>query len=240
MKSTIVIPFFNKWTLTHARLFEIYKHCPTSDVVLVNDCSTELSPKETEVAWWQNGPLKDRLKYYKNDKNLGFGQSMNVGVAIAIKNGADVIVLLSNDVVCSSDVGKEAIETIERYKEPVLAGVHLICQATDWNTLDGVGTVPYLNGWLLACHKDVWKQLGGFDPIYGIANCEDVDLSTTAWLVGVKLVLMTNVKVQHHGGQTVNEVIPDRYEQTTRNRDKWRLKWADKALELRIAIYGKD
>lgn len=236
MKSTIIIPFLNRWALTHARLFELYKHCPTSDVVLVNDCSTERDC-DGGVAWWQNGPLKGRLKYYRNEKNLGFGQSMNVGAAIAIKNGADVIVLLSNDVVCSSDIGKEAIETIEHNSVPVLVGVHLICEATDWNTLDGVGTVPYLNGWLLACHKDVWKKLGGFDSLFGVANCEDVDLSTMAWYSGVKPVLMHS-KVHHMGGQTVNEVIPDRYEQTTRNRDKWRLKWTDKAPELKRMIYG--
>lgn len=239
MKSSLVIPFYNRWDLTHARLMELYKVCPSSEIVLVDDGSTE-SDCARGVVWWQNGALKNRLRYYKNKENLGFGQSMNIGAAIAIKNDADVIILLSNDVLVRSDISKEAIEIIEHNKQSILIGAEMICSSTDWNTLDGVGTIPYLNGWLLACHKDVWNVLGGFDSLYGHANCEDVDLSTMAWYKGIKLVLFQNAKVSHLGGQTVNGVMPDRYQQTIRNRDKWALKWANKAPELKMKIYGKE
>lgn len=238
MKSTIIIPYLNRWDLTHARLMELYKYCPSSEIVLVDDGSTDADCAKG-IIWWQEGALKGRLRYFRNKENVGFGHSMNVGAAIAIKNGADVIVLLSNDVSVRSDIGKEAIEIIERNSEPVLIGAEMICSSTDWNTMEGVGTIPYLNGWLLACHKDVWKTLEGFDPLYGRANCEDVCLSTMALYKGIKLVLFQVAKVSHLGGQTVNSVMPDRFQQTVRNRDKWLLKWADKAPELRKAIYGK-
>lgn len=237
MKSSVILPYFGRWDLTHARLFELYKHCPTSEVILVNDCSSD-NDCDTAPVWWQNGPLKGRLRYYRNKENLGFGQSMNIGAAIAIKNAADVVVLLSNDVIVRSDIGKEAIEIIEQHKEPVLIGAQFLCNYTGWNELDNVGVVPYLNGWLLACHKSVWETLGGFDKLYRKADFEDVDLSTMAWYKGIKLTLFQRANVSHIGGETVNRAIPNRFQYTQANQLLWKAKWADKAPELKKAIYG--
>lgn len=238
MKVSVVIPFLNRWDLTHARLMEIYKYCPLSDIALVNDGSTD-TDCDGGVAWWQNGALNGRLKYYKNKKNLGFGQSMNTGAAIAIKNGADVIILLSNDVSVRSDIGKEAIEIVEHNSQPVLIGAQILYSDTGWNVMDNVGVIPYANGWLLACHKEVWNTLGGFDKVFGRFDYEDVDLSTTAWYKGIKLVSFINAKVSHLSGQTVNSVAPNRIAYTQRNQILWKEKWFDKTSELKEKIYGQ-
>lgn len=237
MKSAIIIPYFGRYDLVHARLMEMYSHCPASEIVLVNDCSPS-ADCETGPAWWQSGPLKGRLRYYKNKENKGFGYSMNVGAEIAIKNGADILIFLSNDVIVKSDISKDAIELVEQHSNPILIGGMIWYNDTGWNNMPNVGVVPYADGWLLACHKDTWRILGGFDGSFGRADFEDVDLSTTAWYKGVKIIPFAKVKVQHLGGQTVNRAMPDRYAHTLMNKEVWIKKWETRQGELRKNIYG--
>jgi hypothetical protein len=55
---SIIIPFFNRWDLTHARLYELSQHVPLGNVeiILMDDASTEIDCR-TGVAWWQKNSL---------------------------------------------------------------------------------------------------------------------------------------------------------------------------------------
>lgn len=222
MKTSIIIPFFNKWNLTHARMMELYKHAPTDvEIVLVDDASTD-EDCAGGVAWWQKRVNKHTIRYYKNETNLGFGGSMNKGAKIAIKNGADAIVLLSNDVVISGDFVTEIV-TILNQDNSVFIGGQLLDIDTGWNKI-GNRVFPYLNGWLLACSSETWLDIGGFDERYKPYDFEDVDISTTAIQKGHKLVELKNQCFRHIGGQTAgyNEA---RVNITKANREKFIEKW---------------
>lgn len=246
MKISIVIPFYGKWELVHRRLMELWSHSlqahPDSEVILIDDASPPAKKPSDEylggVKWWQDGPLENRLRYYRNKENKGFGGSMNTGAKIAIKNGADAIILLSNDVTLMGDCVKDVATLLELDRFVVIGG-EVLYNDTGWNNLEGCGVVPYANGWFLAFDAGVWEQLGGFDPAFGRYDYEDLDLSTTAQFLGMKLAPI-GTKLRHAGGQTIKDLPETRADLTFRNRVIWRQKWADRARELRSRIYGEQ
>lgn len=237
MKTAIVIPFYNRWDLTHVRMMELYNHTPnTVSIVLINDASTEIDC-ENGIQWWMENPMKGReIIYHRNAENVGFGVSMNRGMKLASKAGAEVIILLSNDVRVMQDFTTTIHSMLELDKR-ILIGAEFLCHDTGWNVLPECGVIPYANGWFLASHVDTWKELGGFDPIYGKYDYEDIDLSTKAWDLGIKIVPVA-VKLHHMSGQTIQTVDSNRTIQTYRNQKLWREKWADKAKTLKEKIYG--
>jgi GT2 family glycosyltransferase len=221
-KLSVVIPFYNHWDLVHQSLFDLYQHCRNSldEVLVVNDASTDDTVYQG-LMWWKEQKMLP-LKELQLSENQRFLRASNKGMA---KASGDILVLLSNDVRVKDDLCRQIINTIsvEHYGERVLVGGRLLGWDTGWNTFDGK-TFPYLEGWLLACTKTVWKELGGFDDIYAPNDFEDVDLSTRAVSLGYSLVNLDNPRVTHIGAQSIG-YNPEREAITKRNREKFRAKW---------------
>jgi GT2 family glycosyltransferase len=227
MKTGIVIPFFNHWDLTHALLARLYEFLAREDIeiILINDASTE-NDCETGVAWWQSWHSKP-IYYYRNNTNLGVGGSMNIGAKLAIKHGAEVLVFLSNDVIVSSDFMPGIFNALAKDKN-ILIGGELIYWDGGWNKIEIEGKkhiIPYLNGWLLACTASIWRNLGGFDLLYGKYTYEDIDLSTKALSLGYNLVALNNPGLKHLGGGTISQGNADRIKITEENKAKYIQKW---------------
>lgn len=236
MKTGIIIPQYNQWNLTHTRLMELYKKVPSdTHFFLVDDCSPD-SDCQTGPGWWQKAILGERLHYYRNPENVGFGGSMNNGVKLAVKYGCEGLILLSNDVRVMSDIVTET-NTLLSLQKRILVGGEVLTHDTGWNVLPGCGPVRYANGWFLATQKTTWKELGGFDPRYGKFDYEDVDLSTTAAMMEIPLVRSVS-SLKHIGGQSVNAAHPDRVEHTRHNQKLWIEKWTPHAEELKRKLYG--
>ena len=242
MKIDIIIPVYNHWDLVHSRLRELYSNVPqNTEIIIVDDCSPDNDILDG-VNWWRgktsgkDGPLYGRLFAYRNKENLGFGGTCNRGADIAIKRGADGFCFLSTDVTVMSDFVTNVV-TILSLDNQVLIGGELLYNDTGWNVLPNCGVVPYANGWFLATSKEAWQVLGGFDSRFGLFDYEDVDLSTTAWWNGIKLVPV-GAKLRHAGGKSVNAAHPDRVKHTLRNQGVWQDKWYSRAEELKKKIYG--
>jgi GT2 family glycosyltransferase len=241
-KTFIIIPFFNKWQLTHARLMEIYRHIPNSEVVLIDDASTEEDCLDG-VAWWQKDMRQHgiHIRYFRNKQNKGFGESMNVGASVAIKNGAERLVLLSNDVQVFGNFVSQIDEALSSSSVLSLLGGRIIDWDSGWNTVEYKGEkriIPYCEGWLLACDVPVWNILGGFDPIYSPYDFEDADLSTKAIISRMELVGLNSSLVQHIGGVTIRSVNPDREKITRRNREFYLAKWEGRWDEVFSNLEG--
>jgi len=222
MKVSIVIPFLGRWELVHNRINELYRFVSDPvEIVLVNDFSQDESI-DGAVAWWQQSKIPHSVVYVKNEQNLGFGGSMNKGCSVAT---GDVLILLSNDV----EIHGNIVDTIlSEISDEALFGDVLYPTTTGWNVLNINGKqklFPYLGGHLLACTRSVWDKLGGFDPIYGKFDFEDVCLSTTALFLGMKLVPL-RLPVSHMSGQTIRRLNPDRESYTIANRELFRIKWS--------------
>jgi len=202
-------------------MMELYTHVQTEcSIVLVDDAS-ENDGYRGNIAWWQKEIAKHSVYYIRNKKNLGFGGSMNRGAKVALKHDAEILVFLSNDVRIFNDFIAEIVSHIEEDKMILLGGT-LLDYDTGWNVLDGK-VISYLNGWLLACHKDVWEDIGGFDPRYGKYDYEDIDLSLTARTRGYALMPLAS-KFNHLAAQTV-PYSPEREKITKENQQKFIEKW---------------
>jgi len=228
---SVIIPFFNRWDLTHARLMEIHKFFPDGvEVILINDASTE-TDCDGGVAFWQKADIRQRIRYTKNKENLGFGRSMNKGAKMAKGN---ILIFLSNDVIMNNGYFMKEIQAKILENEDSLIGGRIVYWPGGWNEFPYKGhnlVIPYCEGWLLACTKKVWDNLGGFDPRYGNYDYEDVDLSTTATLLGYKLVGLNSPHLRHLGGATVR-YDENRMKNTRKNREIYIEKWQDRFDEL--------
>lgn len=237
MKTSIVLPYFGKWELTHARLMEIYQnvlfnHNENLEVILINDASVE--PEcDTGVAFWQK-PFNTNwkaLRYHRNEKNLGFGGSMNYGAKMA---QGDILILLSNDVLSNFDFVAKIVLMIQENDRQLIGG-ELVDYPAGWNEFE-IGQknyyVPYANGWLLACTKSVWESMGGFDMRFGLFDFEDVDLSTRALELGYNLSAINDKRLRHIGGATIYNLGINRMEQTQKNRQIYISKWGDRLAKI--------
>jgi len=232
---SIIIPTYNHAELLHARLFEIYRNVFKAyplELILIDDCSSFRDVAGISAFWQKNH--RYNVRYSRNKENRGFGWSMNKGAELA---RGDVLMFLSNDVVVSGDFVEPVIAEIEK-NERSLIGARMIDWSAGWNEVEYLGKpmiVPYLEGWFLACTRSVWKELGGFDLRYGKYDYEDVDLSTTAHLLGINLVALPNLPLRHIGAQTIK--FENRMVHTQHNRQLWLEKWQDHWDEFFKEVY---
>jgi GT2 family glycosyltransferase len=217
---SVVIPAYNGWNMTHSLLFDIYNNFPQDmEVIVVDDCSTD-EEVMSGLNWWQTGVLKNRLRVIRNEKNVGFLRTANLGVS---KATGDIIMLISNDVKISDKTVVPNLEEILKKAEvSTLVGNRLLDYDTGWNTIDGK-VYPYLEGWFLSFKKSDWEDWGGFDTRYDACDCEDLDLSTTVVNKGGNLVLL-GAEMLHLGAQTYG-YTPEREANTKINQERWREKW---------------
>lgn len=228
MKVSLIMPFYGKWEMTHQRLNELYKHIHPSvsmEIILINDKPDDKSCNGA-VKWWeQMGAMK--VRYFKNKENLGFGGSMNKG---ARKAKGKILIFFSNDVIVSGDFITQIIGALSVDKRRFIGNV-VYTHDTGWNNLQMRNRkrvlFPYAEGYLLACTKDVWDDLGGFDSIYYPYDFEDLDASTMAIHRGYKLFALNSPFVWHMSGATIRQVNPRREEVTRENQQKFISKWSE-------------
>lgn len=235
MKLSIIVPFLNMWQLTHKRLMELYTHVQEDvEIILIDDCSTQPEIKNA-VAWWQ-GTERHKIRYFRNKENLGFGGSCNVGAKIAEKYDADIVAFLSNDVRVVGNFVPELESVFDKYGNNVLVGNRVIYWPGGWNefTWNGNKTVvPYAEGWFISAAVDGWNELGGFDPLYGKFDYEDLDLSTRAIELGYNIVALGSRYLFHdHQGSTIQTLNVDRMAITKMNREKYIKKWGSKMPKI--------
>jgi len=222
MKISIVIPFYNNWSLTHQLLFDLYKNCTIIDeVILANDCSTS-SMVHDGIKWWKELGLFPVIREIRNSENKGFLLTANTGMRRASGN---IIILVSNDVSVKTNLTSKIHDALLE-KPKSLVGNRLIDFDSGWNTFNGV-TFPYLEGFLLAATRETWETLGWFDEIYAPNDYEDIDLSTKALSIGYDLISLNDIRVTHIGGQSIG-YNDARLHITKRNQKKFEEKWVKK------------
>jgi GT2 family glycosyltransferase len=217
---------------------QLYQHLPHEDVeiILIDDFSTD-AEIAGGIAWWQKQVANRTIRYKKTTENLGFGGAMNLGAKIAIKNGNELLIFLSNDVEVYGNFLTEINQKLS-LNDKVLIGGELVNYNAGWNEFDIDGKhimLPWLNGWFLACTDVIWQSLGGFDPIYGLSDYDDVDLSTTAIDLGYNLVALNSDKLHHLGAQSFG-YTPERMKHTEHNKEVYTQKWKHKLVELHQKI----
>lgn len=257
---SIIIPVFNKKTLTRNMLSSLVKTLPQSlaiEVIIVDDASTD----ETSV--WLAGlsnadlvcPQIKSLRILRNTSNLGYAKSNNLAAKHA--KGA-VLALLNNDLIFKQNWLEPMLAMFEKHtSKPIIVGNLQYLPHT--NILDHAGIEVHfdkksnrvviehireinckepqkvfaITGACCLIKRQTFETLGGFDEGF-INGGEDVDLCLKIKQAdGASWVVPTS-EIWHLVGQT-------RGRNDERNeKNSWRLfrKWQvqiERELELRFA-----
>lgn len=95
MKISFVIPTFNNEEYLHPAIDSCLQQTIDCEIVVVDDCSTDST--SDYIAWAKKQEWADRVKFIRNEKNLGRSASRNIGNAAAT---GDIICVLDADDIC--------------------------------------------------------------------------------------------------------------------------------------------
>lgn len=147
----------------------------------------------------------DGVTLLVNDENLGFGGGNNRGIAQALEDGAEAVLVVNNDVVMPADTVSHLAEVLEREPQVGIVGPRVLYRpdptrvwaaggTLTWRqnltTLRGHGArdgerwraaadVDYVAGCCMLVRAEVFREIGAFDSSY-FAYTEDVDFCLRA------------------------------------------------------------
>lgn len=233
-KFSIILPVYNEYQHTNRFLFDLYKKVPflnEGEVIVVSDGSGDETM--AGLAWWKATIFKHKgFQIWYSEKNHGFGWANNKGAEMA---QSDIFLFISNDVLVQEDFVTKALIKLAENKRRLL-GNEVYKQDVGWNKF-GDYIVPYIAGYFFGCRREIWDELGGFDPRYGKATYEDIDISLTAISKGIELT-QCQFQLQHLVGGTM-KMDEKRMELTKHNQQVFIEKWEDKIPEIMRGYYDK-
>ncbi len=251
---TIIIPVYNKWSLTRACVASVVQASAGSgicyEVILADDGSTD----ETTKA----GELIPGLRVIKTPANMGFLRNCNYAATQA--RGRHIL-LLNNDTFVLPGWLEALYQTIEADESIAIVGSKLLyengtIQDAGGGLLanaDGVSIgreffdrgpvrsvdrdepvfnvrreTDYLTGASILIRASFWRTAGGFDERFGNAYCEDSDLAMQARAMGFRVVYEPASEVVHFEHQSyADEVSANHVELQRRNKILLLDKWRD-------------
>lgn len=241
-KVSIVILSYNKVAYTLKCIKSVLENSkyPTMEVIVVDNGSS----KQTVTALKQ--VTKDsRLKFVFNKENLGFGQGNNVGLE---KATGDYIIVLNNDTVITpgwierlvyhakqpdvglvgpvtNAIGNEARIRI-RYDIDDKEDVYETVASYTYRHWGNVLNLKMIAAFCWIIRRDVYKKIGGFDPLYGKAFFEDDDYCMRVRQANLQIVCAEDVFIHHYGSVTVNSLKHlEQNELFQLNKKKFEEKW---------------
>lgn len=177
---TIVTPW-----LDHPEFIEDYERAVKrsgADVIVIDNGST---PDNHARLYYMVQHVAGVL--VTNRVNQWFSAAVNQGLDLA---RTEAIVVLNNDIIAEPHTWQQAAADLAREPD------HLFGPSMGARVVDGV-SLPYLEGWCLGAHADIWRDLGGFDEVaFPLPYWEDNDLCLRAVLAGYYL-REANWDVQH-------------------------------------------
>lgn len=112
-KIGIIIVTYNRCAILKECLDKIGKQTyPEYEIILVDNHSTD----ETEAYIKSINLSKEKIHYYRLEKNYGGAGGFNFGLKKAIEKGYDYFWLMDDDVICENDSLKELLKVSDRMK----------------------------------------------------------------------------------------------------------------------------
>jgi GT2 family glycosyltransferase len=104
-----------------------------------------------------------------------------------------------------------------------------------------VQDVDTLAGLCLMFSRQTWQQIGPFDERFGLGNYEDDDFCLRARLLGLRLVIVRDAFLHHHGHRTFDALGIDYRAAMHERKDLFRAKWQqDPAGRAVLALLEGD
>jgi GT2 family glycosyltransferase len=140
--------------------------------------------------------------------NRGVAPAWNAAVRAS---SGDVVVVCNDDVVLGAGALARLAEALRSRPEagvvgPVGSRWDLVRgRHTDWvKPNDAASGRPQacevVSGFLFACRREVWEQVGGFDEFYAPASWEEVDFCTAVRAAGLNCYAIAGVDCEHEWG----------------------------------------
>lgn len=242
-RASVIVPVYNQLALSLACLRAL-ADCGDAagfEVIVVDDGSSDDTPNLL--------PSVSGLRFHRNPKNLGFIGACNAGAALA---KGEFLVFLNNDTTVQPGWLDALLETFARHPDTGLAGSKLVypdgrlqeaggivfADGSGWNygrfddpahpRYNFVREVDYCSGAAIAIRRELFGQLGGFDPLYAPAYYEDTDLAMRVRQQGLKVRYQPASVVVHHEGATAGTDLGSGVKAyQVANQKKFLARWRD-------------
>lgn len=241
---SIIIPVFNNLSQTMACLNALADLEPrrSFEIIVADDASTDATPR-----------VMSRLPgvvLARSEVNSGFIANCN---RAAVEARGRYLVFLNNDTIVLPGWLDELVDTLERDGSIGLVGSKLIFgngrlqeaggivwwDASAWNygrdqdpmrpEFSYLRDVDYISGASILLSRELWWEMGGFDPWYDVAYAEDVDLAFRIQASGRRVVLQPWSMLLHFEGVTSGtDVRKGVKAYQVSNLEKLRERWRDK------------
>ncbi|ACQ79254.1 glycosyl transferase family 2 [Beutenbergia cavernae DSM 12333] len=210
--SAVVVVSFGSSALLEANLGPLEAAAGRPDVVVVDNFSgaaerATITRLAAERGWELVAP----------ERNLGFGDGVNLGAERAFARGAEVVCVLNPDARLSAD-GFDRLVRAAHDAPRALVAPRMVdgegrvsFEGAEVRLHDGTTTRadvttarhPWLSGACLAFGREAWDLVGGFSSEYFL-YWEDVDLSWRMREAGGELRFLGDVTAVHDVGGTQN------------------------------------
>lgn len=203
---SIVIPNWNGEALLKKNLEYVLKACEGSEVIVVDDGSTDGSVKLLTESF-------PGVKVISKANHEGYSGTVNTGVRQA---AGDIVVLLNTDIRPRKDFLKALLP---HFDDPKMFAVGCMDRSHEGKKviLRGRGIGLWKNGFFMhergevdktdtawvsggsgAFRKRIWEELGGLDERFNPFYWEDIDLSYRAVRRGYKIAFEPESIVDHY------------------------------------------
>ncbi|KAA0577944.1 glycosyltransferase [Azospirillum sp. B21] len=220
---SIIIPCLNQQVYTAECLASIDRSLPSNfdiEVIIADNASSD--PLYEVIS------NNSEIRIIRFGENIGFGPACNRAAEIA---RGKYLFFLNNDAQISPgclEVLVNVMEDIENGTKIGAVGPKILSfdgtlqEAGCLLNRDGTGTligfgrdhetprynyrraVEHVSGAAVLIRKQIFEEVGGFDPIYAPAYCEDADLSMKLRKRGLHIVYEPSSIVAHHLSKTTN------------------------------------
>ncbi len=215
---SIVIPVYNNLVFTLTSVISILEDDShrTYEIIIGDDGSKDATP---EVF----GEVPAIIRLVRHEKNLGFLGNCNVCAGTA---RGRYVVMLNNDTLILPDWLDQLIDPFERDQRIGFTGSKLLNgdgtlqeaggifwrDGSAWNfgrngdprrpEFNYLKDVDYVSGASIALPRDLWESLGGFDPAFKPAYCEDSDIAFRVRARGLRTIYVPHSELIHHEGKS--------------------------------------
>ena len=180
---------------------------------------------------WTGLPIEEhnfQVIYVRTLPKIGFGRACNVGIQIANHIGADVVMVVNQDVVFDVNVMMAVTSSLRKcdgFVTPIIydyslnqieghyikyylsAAPECVTQHFEHNTeVSTIYETTHFSGACFAYHPSTWNRFGLFDPVYYMYG-EDNDLVNRLRNRSIKFYISTDFRIGHEHGIESNSSI---------------------------------
>jgi GT2 family glycosyltransferase len=214
---SIIIPVHGQlgYTLNCLHSLALHETSYAMEIIVIDDASPDASGAVL--------PLVAGITYHRNEANTGFVASCNEGGRIATGR---YVILLNNDTRVVAGWLDELIGSFSLFPRAGLVGSKLHYADGSLQEAGGIvwrdgragnygrgddpnrpdysfaRQVDYVSGCSIALPVELWRKLGGFDPWFSPAYCEDVDLAFRVREAGFETWFQPQSRIVHYEGKT--------------------------------------